>query len=101
MFFGLFHGLALLPVVLSLIGPDPYPSAGKKKAFAVEERELECNDPENQKSMLPKPEDAQTDPENNGVANGFAVVDLGNDPLQATALVADGAPETNTTDVRV
>jgi hypothetical protein len=30
--FGLFHGLVLLPVILSIIGPEPYIKRSKKVA---------------------------------------------------------------------
>lgn len=38
---GLFHGVVFLPVVLSIIGPKPYPNAKQLQSNVVNDQALE------------------------------------------------------------
>lgn len=45
MLYGLFHGLVFLPVLLSLVGPAAYPSAGSSPCHNLHEVEELCSQP--------------------------------------------------------
>ena len=50
-FYGLYHGLVFLPVVLSLIGPSPYPRPAADSASSAGTNDLLMQETDNKYSV--------------------------------------------------
>ena len=100
--FGMFQGLVLMPVLLSLVGPDPYPSTPSSPPPLVQPSRGVSSEGAAADDQPQQPDaaaTAATDPRASGAAPVTASPTVAPDTLSAVAGSATAAPDTAASDM--